>query len=131
MFRPVQLTLILILLWLLGSCSSTPTPEILTEKNDGMTVNLKPGDTLVVQLQGNPSTGYTWEPENKNLKILTMVGEPEFISQNKNVVGSAGVITLQFKAVTVGQEPLKLIYHRSWEKDVAPLQTFTVSIVVK
>jgi len=131
MFRLVQFTLILWLLVLLGGCSSPPTTGVLTEKNDGMMVTLKPGDTLVVQLKGNPSTGYNWEPENKDLKILEMIGEPEFTNQNKDAVGSAGVITLHFKAVAVGQEPFKLIYHRSWDKDVAPLQTFEVSIVVK
>ena len=131
MRRLIQFMVILGLLAFVSGCGSQPANAILTEKNDGMTVTLKLGDPLVVQLQGNPTTGYNWETENKDLKTLQLTGEPEFTSTNKDLAGSAGVVTLKFKAVAVGQEPLKLIYHRSWEKDVAPLKTFTLSIVVK
>lgn len=131
MFRINQFALILILLFSLEACSNSQTIGALTEKDTGKTVTLKLGDTLWVQLEGNPSTGYNWEPANTDSKILTIVGEPEFIAQNKDLVGSGGTVSLRFKATAAGQEPLKLIYHRSWEKDVAPLQTFEVSIVVK
>jgi inhibitor of cysteine peptidase len=135
MFRFGQLTFILWLLVSLVGCNNaitnTETNVVLTEKNNGTTVNIRTGDTLEVQLKGNPTTGYNWELENKDLKILTMIGGPEYTSQNKESIGSAGVFTLRFKSIATGQEPLKLIYHRSWEKDVAPLQTFEVSVAVK
>jgi inhibitor of cysteine peptidase len=103
----------------------------ITEKNAGTTVTLESGDTLVVRLKGNLSTGYSWESEKKDHKLLVMIGEPEFTPESKSIVGSAGVITLKFKAVAVGKERLKLIYHRTWEKNAAPLQTFEVTLVVK
>jgi inhibitor of cysteine peptidase len=131
MLRIFQPALMLFLLLSLGACSNPQGTGALTEKDNGRTVMLKVGDTLSVQLPGNPSTGYSWEPANADLKILTLVGEPEFIAQNPGETGSGGTVTLRFKATGAGQEPLKLVYHRSWEKDVAPLKTFEVSVVVQ
>jgi hypothetical protein len=40
----------------------TPVPVIsLTETDAGRTIAMKKGDTLLVTLEGNPSTGYNWE----------------------------------------------------------------------
>jgi inhibitor of cysteine peptidase len=123
--------LMLILLLSLAACSNPQGIGSLTEEDNGKTITLNFGDTLPVRLQGNPSTGYTWEPANADLKILTIVGEPEFIAQNPGTTGSGGIVTLRFKATATGQESLKLIYHRSWEKDVAPLKTFEITVVVQ
>ncbi|MBM4429116.1 MAG: protease inhibitor I42 family protein, partial [Chloroflexi bacterium] len=44
---------------------------------------------------------------------------------------SPGKMTLRFTGVAAGQTALKLIYHRSFEKDVPPVKTFEVTVVVK
>jgi len=123
--------LILLLLLSLVACSNPQGIGSLTEEDNGKTITLNLGDTLPVRLQGNPSTGYTWEPVKAELKILTQVGGPEFIAQNPGTAGSGGTVTLRFKATKAGQESLKLIYHRSWEKDIAPLKTFEITVIVK
>ena len=61
----------------------------LTTQNDGETVIVKYGDTLRVHLEGNPTTGYTWEAENLNANLLEMLGEPEFKSSS-NLKGAGG-----------------------------------------
>jgi len=88
------------------------------------------GDVLIVKLEGNPTTGYNWEPENKELTTLEMDGLPDF-NPDKNMPGSPGMVTLRFNAVATGQETLKLVYHRSWEADEEPLDTFTIIVEVK
>ena len=130
MFRLIANILLLTAL-LLSACSPALTDHVtLTEKDAGRRVELRLDQTLAVTLKGNPTTGNNWEPENKNLKTLQRVGLPEFRPASSQP-GSPGTVTLRFTPIAAGQEPLKLIYHRSWETGVEPLNTFEVTVVVK
>jgi hypothetical protein len=40
-------------------------------------------------------------------------------------------MTLRFQALKPGTAPLKMINHRSFEPNAAPLQTFEVTVVVQ
>ena len=97
----------------------------------GGSVELEAGDTLVIELEGNPSTGYNWQVEEINLEVLEQVGEPEFKSDNAMLVGSGGMISLTFRAVGAGNSPLALVYLRSWEEGVEPIGVFTLDVIVK
>jgi len=103
----------------------------LTAKDNGTAVTVKTGDTFTVKLEGNPSTGYTWEAKDLDTSILEQVGDPAFDSSNPALVGSGGSLTLTFKALKAGTTTLTLIYHRPWETDVAPIDTFSVTVTVK
>ena len=103
----------------------------LSAADNGKTVDAKVGGQIVIELEGNPSTGYNWEPKDLDTQMLQPIGEPEFKSSAPGLVGSAGTITLTFKSLKAGTTTLNLIYHRSWETDVAPLSTYTVTIVAK
>ncbi len=48
-----------------------------------------------------------------------------------NLPGASAMEVLRFEAAGAGQTTLKLVYHRPWEKDVEPLQTFSIEVVVK
>lgn len=103
----------------------------LTASDNGKTVDVKAGSEIMITLEGNPSTGYNWEAKDLDTSLLQPVGEPEFKSSNPAAVGSGGTITLTFKSLKAGSTKLNLVYHRSWETDVAPLSTYTVTIVAK
>jgi inhibitor of cysteine peptidase len=119
------------LLLVLAACSSTGgNPLMLTEKNDGQNVQMSNGQQLVVTLEGNPTTGYTWEVDTIDQAILKQIGEPEF-KASSGALGAGGLMTLQFQAVSQGETPLRLVYHRPWEQDIAPEKTFEVNVVVK
>ena len=88
------------------------------------------GDILEVMLKGNPTTGYMWEVASVDASILMQVGKTEFKADSK-LLGAGGKIIMRFKAAGAGQTSLRLVYHRSFEKNVPPLKTFEVTIVVK
>jgi inhibitor of cysteine peptidase len=100
-----------------------------TEQDAGKTFHLDIGQTLVVTLEGNPTTGYMWEMQPTDKAILVGVGDPE-VKPESNLMGAGGKISLTFKAESEGQQILKLVYHRPWEKDVSPEKTFEVSVTV-
>ena len=114
---------------------STPISpsNALTEADNGKTVNLNVGEMLVVRLASNPSTGYSWETKGLNTQILEQVGDAVFESPDTppDLVGAGGTMVLTFKALQPGTTTLTLVYHRPWETDVAPLQTFSVTVTVR
>ncbi len=135
MYHLFQFTSILFLVVLLSACSAQASaqtgPRHLTQKDAGKTVSLQAGDNLVIELEGNPSTGYSWETASQNLKTLKQAGEPEIKAADQKLIGAPQMILLHFTATNAGQETLKLVYHRSWEKNTEPAKTFEVNIIVK
>ena len=111
-----------------SGCSARPT-LVLGAKDEGSQIELQKGQTLTVNLEGNPTTGYTWEFVESEGAIVRQVGEAEF-KADSDLVGAGGVQTLRFEAVSEGQMELTLVYHRPWETDVEPLETFTVQVTV-
>ncbi len=118
-----------LLLTALSACG--PAKEVkLDAGDDGSQVELTAGQTLIVSLKGNPTTGYTWEAAELDEQVLRQVEEAEFKPES-DAIGSGGVQTLRFETVNSGQTTLKLVYRRPWEEDVEPAETFSVQVVVR
>jgi inhibitor of cysteine peptidase len=114
---------------LITGCGSVQTQ--LSAADNSKTVEVKAGDQIVIALEGNPSTGYTWEAKDLDASMFQQVGETEFKSSNPGLIGAGGTLTLTFKTLKAGTSALTLIYHRPWETDVAPVNTFMVNVTVK
>jgi len=110
---------------------SPPEQVNLVASDNGENVSLFAGQELIIQLDGNPTTGYTWETKDLDTNLFRQVGDVQFTSSNPKLVGSGGVQTLTLKVLNTGTGTLTLIYHRPWEKDVQPAKTFSVTVTVK
>jgi inhibitor of cysteine peptidase len=122
---------ILIAIALLAACSTPGNQTVtLSDADAGKTITLHTGDTLVIHLDGNPTTGYNWDVSRVDVSVLQAQGDVQF-TPDTSAIGSGGTVVLTFLAASTGQTTLQLAYHRSWVMDVAPLQTFTVTVVVK
>ncbi len=100
--------------------------------NDGQ-IELEQGQILVVTLQSNPTTGYSWQQAENQEPFLEKMGEPQFTqtpTDGPPVVGAGGWEIFRFKAVSVGQMTLQLGYRRSWEEGVDPILTFSIEVIV-
>jgi len=110
-----------------------PTEVVLTAADSGNEVKLSAGQELVVTLESNPTTGYGWEVSEVDGAVLAQIGEAEYQqapTEGKELVGAGGAETFRFAAAQ-GETTLTLVYRRSWETDVEPVETFTVQIVVQ
>ena len=108
-------------------------PVEVNEGDGGGQVELELGQTLIVTLESNPSTGYRWEQGENPESILKQIGEAEFTPSETGgppLVGAGGWEILRFRAVSAGQMTLQLVYHRPWEEGVEPLKTFSLQVVV-
>lgn len=114
---------------LLGGCASRKTVT-LGQADNGSTVQLSVGDSLVISLPGNPTTGFNWLVASADGNILQQKGDVAF-KTSSSALGAGGTITLSFQAVAAGETPLVLQYKRAWETGTPPEQTFGITIVVK
>lgn len=129
--RPILLFVCLVLAaGLTIACGGGGGTKELAVSDAGTTVKIKNGDTFRVTLDGNPTTGYAWEPENLDTAILAQQGDWEF-KPDSSAVGAGGAVTTTFKAVGPGTTTLRLIYHRPFEQGVAPVKTWEVTIQVE
>jgi inhibitor of cysteine peptidase len=99
---------------------------------NGTTVALHRGDTLVVSLAGNASTGYSWRVRALDRSVVKPTGSTYV--QRKTTppkVGVGGTYVLRFRALAQGKTRLKLVYVRSGNTTAPPARTFVLSVVVK
>ena len=118
------------LLFWLASCTGSKALQVTEAKNGGGII-LKVGDTLQISLAGNITTGFAWEIAENNAVILEPQGEVDYQQEKTNLVGSGGTFIFTFKAISRGETTLKLIYHRSFEKDIPPAKEFILRVKVE
>ena len=112
---------------MLGACS----PMAMFDKTyNGKTVELKAGETFEINLEGNPTTGYTWEVDvEPDPAVLGLSGEMDYRSSSDEV-GAGGVFIFPYQATGPGETTLRLVYHRPWEKDEEPLEVYELTVQV-
>lgn len=101
-----------------------------TDEDNGKTVNLSIDDPFEIELEGNASTGFTWQIMPYDSTVIKQVGEPEFKSNDEGRIGSGGIITFKFQTIADGQTELLLVYRRRWEEHKPPTKMFKMKIVV-
>jgi len=117
-----------ILLATLAGCGNKTVK--VDQSMNGQTITVKKGETIVISLTGNPTTGFNWAAADLDTAILAQQGDAAF-KADSNLIGAGGTVTLTFEAVGTGTTTLTLNYMRSWETAVAPEKVFTVSVVVE
>ena len=120
------IVVLLALAVLATGCGSAKEVKLGVEDNGGQ-IEIEKDQALLITLESNPTTGYRWEAVEAGESVLQQIGEAEFKMSDPRdppPPGTGGTETFRFKAIKAGQTMLKLIYHRSWEKDVEPLETF-------
>lgn len=123
--------LVLMGLWaVLGACSLRSTVIHLSAADAGGDVSAKVGDTIEIKLQGNITTGYSWEWQKPEGSILELPDDPEYKAESE-LVGAPGIQIFKFKAASTGKEEIHMIYHRAFEQDVPPLEEYSITVRVE
>jgi len=111
--------------WVAGS---SPVMTV-TDQENGKTIDLAKGGTLVVELSSNASTGYSWAVKGDPAP-LKLVSSDYKQPERSGGVGAPGVQQFRLKATASGTSTLTLIYRRPWEEGVAPARIFTLHVNV-
>jgi inhibitor of cysteine peptidase len=117
--------------FLLCSCSE---PIELGFHDKGSSIELEKGEEIVILLDSNPTTGYSWIPgEEIDTNIVTLT-DSKFIQTEteKELVGSGGREVFTFEAKNSGQTEIILYYQRPWEKaELKDEFIFNIEVTVK
>lgn len=120
---------LLVLVSMLPSATAAPPgPDtlMLGAADDGRQIVLAAGQTISITLEANPSTGYRWEVDSPDQAIMRQVGTR--FEQPAGRLGAPGKQILELAAVRAGQETLRLVYRRPWEKGVQPFKAFSLLV---
>ena len=101
----------------------------MTERAAGQAVEIN-GEVLVVTLASNPATGYGWQAQRLDTRILRQLNTSEWVPDTPGKLGGSGMEVLRFAATSKGQTTLNLVYVRPWEMDRAPARTFSLEVTV-
>lgn len=116
--------------------------KVVTEADNGSEVHLKVGETLIVRLRSNPSTGYMWYVTAKSTPLVKLVRQMEINNTGPAVrpgtgapalprLGRPVVQVFEFVAVRAGQGVLQLHYVRSWEKAAPDEERFELRVAIE
>lgn len=132
--------LLLFVTLLLVACAATKssTPEkavVLTKQDKDKMLNVAVGESFVITLDENPTTGYVWaveeQPESLVLQSSDYVSD---VHPNQPgapmIVGAGGKRTFTFVAHKSGTTTLKLKHWRPWEGDASIVDTFSVPVKI-
>jgi inhibitor of cysteine peptidase len=101
----------------------------ITKEDEGKTRSVHAGDTILIQLFDNPTTGYRWEVEAADERHVTLAGT-SFSAASPEKAGSGGTRTFAFSALSPGATEIRLVRRRSWEAKELAVERFAVSISI-
>ncbi len=123
---------ILTLALLVAGCSGSGGAATidLTTTDDGSAVQAAVGDRIVISLDANPTTGYTWQvAPGLDGSVVEFVSEAyQQDPAAYGAVGVGGTDVLTFEAVGEGTTTIVLAYQRSGDPTAA--ESFMVTVTV-
>ena len=111
--------------------TAPPAAITITDQDNGKLLEVVRGQTLLVRLASNPTTGYQWALQGDPAPLELIKSDFASAPLSKDLAGAGGIQTVQLTAKSAGRAALKLDYRRSWEKDVPAAKTFAVTVIVK
>jgi len=96
-----------------------------TYKPEDKGIAARAGETLVIELEGNPTTGYQWELSEGDERFRLI--EKDYAQPSSNI-GAATKERFVIKALKPGLTTLTFKYKRSWETEVLDTKTFRLDI---
>jgi inhibitor of cysteine peptidase len=105
----------------------------ITDADNGKTVTVTKGQSILVKLQSNPTTGYKWVVASTD-RTFGYPASDRFVQNGDGAVGSGGLQRLTWKTTSpldmVGTHKVKLEYKRAWETNVAPAKVFSFTVKI-
>ncbi len=105
-----------------------PEPVVIGDSDNGGSVTVQVGGKLLVDLSGNPTTGYIWQITNKDDAILQPADYA--FQADSEAMGAGGVEHFEFDAVAPGEVELAFAQSRPWESEAEPVATYAVTVTV-
>jgi inhibitor of cysteine peptidase len=103
--------------------STTITLDSTHDRGD---ISVSESDTVRIELDARPSTGYHWQLAETNDQVIRVIGPEQF--ENNIDVGVPSRQIIYLAAIDQGVASLKFLYRRPWEEPTAPTRVFQLTI---
>lgn len=108
--------------------TAAPT-VILNGSTNGSTIAVPLNTTLTLELDENPSTGYSWKiTATSGLRVVADEYVPR--AANASIVGAGGTHRWEIVAVATGIQEISGTYARPWENPTDGAATYRVTVSV-
>jgi inhibitor of cysteine peptidase len=111
-----------------AGCASGPKKAEVGARDDDRTVELKPGDELLVKLESNRTTRFRWVLTEGPGKVLFKQGDPTYARPIDSAPGAGGTETWSFRAVEPGEQSLVFEYRRPSDKTAEKTVRYKVTV---
>lgn len=98
--------------------------HFVTMEHHRQTIQVSPGDTIELQLEENPTTGYSWAIENLAPAFTVQQNDYELLSEAG--IGGGGTRKVLLKVEGSGNGQIRLNNRQPWSGDV--YQTFELDV---
>lgn len=144
MKKLITLLLVILLVMIAAGCSGDSGPmevQVTSEQfagNDNLSgsIDVPAGQSLIVKLDSNATTGYSWneQADMSDGSVMKQTGH-QYVTPEQSgdtpMVGAGGCEEWTFDAVKKGETVLTFRYARPWETDGDPARTYTLAVTVK
>ena len=136
-------TLLIMSLGLIACSQTTELPKEITYEAtyedfmEGESIrwiaNAGVGDTIVVTLGSNPTTGFEWSDtvQISNPKVLKQIDHKFAPPEHTGALGASGKDVWTFKTLKAGTAEISMEYSRPWEGGEKEKWTFVATITVE
>jgi inhibitor of cysteine peptidase len=101
----------------------------LVEEDAGKSVEVERGQTVVVRLDSNRSTGYRWTLVEADSPVLTSAGAAVYQERAAGgPVGGSGTETWSFVVAKYGEQELVFEYRRPWESHLPAAKSVSYTV---
>ncbi len=139
--KPILVLSIIAISALLLACAPAPKQvslevscdEFMQQQHISQEVEVAAGDSLIVTLCSNPTTGFQWS-ETAQISDQTVLQQLDhkFVSpEETGVVGAPGQEVWTFEALKKGTSSVSMEYSQPWEGGEKGEWTFELTVVVK
>lgn len=117
----------------LAAAASAGSVVRLTAAASGTTVRVHVGDTIVLSLAANASTGYSWRVTSRAPRVLRLLSA-RYVpprATSPPLVGAPGTYVARFAVAHAGRGTLALAYARTTHPATPPAKRFSAQIVAR
>ncbi len=100
----------------------------LSRADAGTTVTLRVGEALRVTLPANPTTGYRWDVDAAESRVLGVRGAEHHVTSVR--AGAPGETEVAFVGAAPGTTTVRGALRRPWEVAGAAADSFSFTVVV-
>lgn len=103
--------------------------RVVTRNDQGRTITVQTGDAIVLWIEENLSTGYSWDIAAESRPVLALQ-HSEHVAATGGLMGCNGMRLLHFVAQVPGSQPIRLQLRRPWDPPNQAIDQFSVTVVV-